>query len=240
MAANLIQRMEFFGRIVQEGDYCAGTLAVAFVLLYRFYNGATGRCDPGQSAIAKASGITARHVKRASEDLKAGRWFDVRPGAGTPTRYGPTTAYQPLFERVTSSSGDDESVSGDESVTPDELVRRGVTSSSARTSKRTSNRVLAVSEDAAMQFETLWRVFPRREGGNPKKPAREKFMAALKRGVDPTAIIRGAENYAADVAQTGTAPKFVCQLVTWLNQERWDGYQIAPEPQEARLRAGMC
>jgi SOS response regulatory protein OraA/RecX len=93
------------------------------------------------------------------------------------------------------------------------------------------------SEETAKQFETFWRSYPKRQGSNPKKPAAVKFEAAVKRGIDPAIIVRGAENYAADVAREGTAPRFVAQAITWLNQERWADHQ---EIQEARLRAGMC
>src|SRR5262249_29381979 len=45
-------------------------------------------------------------------------------------------------------------------------------------------------------FETFWRIYPsRRPNPNPKEAAREEFATALKRGADPTAIVRGAENY---------------------------------------------
>ena len=227
MAADLIQRMEFFSRLVREGDFCAGTQAVAFMLLYRFYNGGTGRCDPGQSAIARACGITQRHVKRATEELKAAGWFNVRPGSGTATRYGPTTAYQPRFERVTSSSGGDESVRGQQGVTnpspDDEFVRQGVTSSSARTSNRTSKTLLVdFSEETASQFENFWRVYPSRgDSPNPKKPARLRFASALKKGVDPSEIIAGAKRYAESVRLAKTEPQYIAQAKTWLGEERW-------------------
>ncbi len=74
--------------------------------------------------------------------------------------------------------------------------------------------------------EVFWKTFPtRRDHSNPKKPARAKFDAALKRGVGAAVIIRGAQNYAAYVEREGTDPKYVAQAVTWLNQDRWTQYQ---------------
>ena len=81
-------------------------------------------------------------------------------------------------------------------------------------------------------FEKLWAVYPsRRNHSNPKKPAAQKFDAAVKRGVDPETIIRGAVNYARHVEKDGTDPRFVAQAATWLNQERWEQYQeLVTEP----------
>ncbi len=83
-----------------------------------------------------------------------------------------------------------------------------------------------VASLSAEQFEVFWKTFPtRRNHSNPKKPARAKFEAALKRGVSAADIIRGAGNYAAYVEREGTDPKFVAQAQTWLSQERWTQYQ---------------
>jgi hypothetical protein len=70
-------------------------------------------------------------------------------------------------------------------------------------------------------FDDFWRAYPSRAPhANPKQPARTKFAAALKRGADPDAIIRGAENYAREIEKNGTEPRFVAQAVTWLSQDR--------------------
>ena len=75
---------------------------------------------------------------------------------------------------------------------------------------------------AATQFEAFWRVYPsRRPHTNPKKTAREKFTAAIKRGIDPQAIIEGAKRYGEYTQREGTNPQFIKQAKTWLNQECW-------------------
>lgn len=99
------------------------------------------------------------------------------------------------------------------------------------------------------QFEAFWRAYPKRDGDNPKKPARLKFDAAIRRGEDPAAIVAGAEALAR--ARAGQDPKFTPQAVTWLNQERWkdaalplNGTASHPTPPkddrdaESRLRVG--
>jgi hypothetical protein len=59
----------------------------------------------------------------------------------------------------------------------------------------------------------------------------------VKRGIDPAAIIRGAEKYRAAIERASTDPRYIAQAITWLNQERWNDHQEAPEP--LRLRVGM-
>ncbi len=82
----------------------------------------------------------------------------------------------------------------------------------------------------------FWRAYPSRgRHSNPKKTARAKFEAALKRGVAAAVIIRGAENYAAIVESEGTNPKYVAQATTWLNQDRWQQYQEAAGGEPAPL-----
>lgn len=69
--------------------------------------------------------------------------------------------------------------------------------------------------------EGFWPAYPSRgDSANPKKPAREKFIAACKRGEDPAQIIAGAQAYAGNPT-TKTGTPYVATAVVWLNQERW-------------------
>lgn len=71
-------------------------------------------------------------------------------------------------------------------------------------------------------FERFWSVYPSRSPhSNPKKPARQKFEAAVKRGVDAEEIIRGAQVYARHAARHIPDPQHVAMATTWLHQERW-------------------
>lgn len=65
-------------------------------------------------------------------------------------------------------------------------------------------------ESGRVSIEGLWAV-----KGNPKKPARDKFVRACKRGADPEKIIAGTKVYAERVKAGHTPPKFVAQAVTW-------------------------
>lgn len=70
-----------------------------------------------------------------------------------------------------------------------------------------------------VEFDLFWSIYPKREGANPKEPARRKFATWVAAGVDPEAINTGARSYAASVA--GGDARFIAQAVTWLNQRRW-------------------
>lgn len=81
------------------------------------------------------------------------------------------------------------------------------------------------------KFEEFWKAYPHRgEASDPKKPAREKFDRAVKRGVDPNAIIGSAKRFAEIERKAGRAGTDKCaQAVTWLNQERWSDYEPAAD-----------
>ena len=70
-------------------------------------------------------------------------------------------------------------------------------------------------------FDTLWSVFPKRNGSNPKKPAAELFDKLVRhKAVDPDEIVAGAERYAVVVRKIEDR-SHIKQLKTWLNQECW-------------------
>ena len=76
------------------------------------------------------------------------------------------------------------------------------------------------------EFREFWKAYPKRTGGNPSKPAFEKFKAARKKA--PLAeIMAGVKSLAA--SRQGEDPKFTPMAATWLNQERW---KDAPAPKQ--------
>jgi hypothetical protein len=84
-------------------------------------------------------------------------------------------------------------------------------------------------------FEDFWKVYPKRDGANPKEPAKQKFAAAVKSGADPGEITAAAGRYAAECMRKQIArTDKVAQAVTWLNQKRWGDYpaSAAAAPQE--------
>ncbi len=210
-----------------------------------------GRCWPATTTLANDIRVTTRQVRRCLRNLEDCDYLKTEhrpgqrsvyvinrkgadpghPGSGVPGTYSDTT---PDIQVPGSgcnpghpgSGGADTQVPG----TPDTQVPpNGVTNG---TTERKHTGV-PVSDQ---QFQNFWRTYPsRRPRSNPKKPARAKFDAALKRGVSAADIIRGAENYAAYVEREGTDPKYVAQAQTWLSQERWTQYQEAAGDEPAPL-----
>lgn len=75
-----------------------------------------------------------------------------------------------------------------------------------------------IARENEQGFAELWAIFPKREGNNPRKPALQSYLRAIKNGVTVTEICDGALRYACH-CDVGT--RFVQQCVTWLNQEGW-------------------
>lgn len=87
-------------------------------------------------------------------------------------------------------------------------------------------------------FEEFWRVYPRRDGANPRAPAAKKFAAALKAGSSVEEIVAGARAYRTACDQGNlTGTPMVAQALTWLNQRRWSDYG-PPKPAAEPLSHG--
>lgn len=85
--------------------------------------------------------------------------------------------------------------------------------------------------DEPDEFDRFWDAFPKRDGANPKEPARKKFVAMCKSGVDASEIIAGAAAYAAaEAKRSKVGTPYITQAVTWLNQQRWKDYGQQAEP----------
>lgn len=84
------------------------------------------------------------------------------------------------------------------------------------------------------EFEKLWEIYPKRDGRNPKKPARNKLSAYLRAGIEFPEIIDGAKRYADHCeSKRIVGTPYVAQLVTWLNQESWRDYGPALAKRES-------
>lgn len=80
-------------------------------------------------------------------------------------------------------------------------------------------------------FSEFWEAYPRRDGANPRKPARKAFEVAVRAGTLPETIIAGARGYAQQLRDGGKfGTQFVAQAVTWLHQARWEETSLLAEP----------
>lgn len=73
------------------------------------------------------------------------------------------------------------------------------------------------------EFERFWKAYPKREGANPKNIARKKYWRVRDSGIDADVLEGAARAYGNSLGDKANT-QFVCQTITWLNQERWYDY----------------
>lgn len=73
--------------------------------------------------------------------------------------------------------------------------------------------------------QEFWSCWVRKDS---KKKAREKFHAAVKRGIDPAVICDGAQAFMALCRVKKTERQYIPLAQTWLHQERWGDEEIRP------------
>lgn len=76
------------------------------------------------------------------------------------------------------------------------------------------------------RFDEFWKAYPKRQGANPSAPARKKWDAAVKSGVDPGLIIRAIRSgIGYDPAKINT--EYIPRASKWLSEQRWKDYRGA-------------
>lgn len=79
---------------------------------------------------------------------------------------------------------------------------------------------------ASDPFNDFMKAYPKRDGANPKAPARKTFLVHLKSGIEAKDMIEGAKRYSDEARRKGEyGTPFVPQAVKWLNQKRWIDYE---------------
>jgi hypothetical protein len=78
-------------------------------------------------------------------------------------------------------------------------------------------------------FEAFIAAYPKRQGGQGWTNAKKLFVAAVKSGEDPAAIVRGASGYAASLPRDSLNTKYVKMAETFLRQQMWKEFQPPPE-----------
>jgi hypothetical protein len=101
--------------------------------------------------------------------------------------------------------------------------------SSLRSDSESDEKPFPKAKKEPSRFDEFWSIYPKRDGSNPKEPARQKFDLACKRGADPQAIISAAQRYAEQQKRLGNiGSPYVKQAVSWLNAQSWkDDYGSA-------------
>lgn len=130
----------------------------------------------------------------------------------------------PTDDRSDSESDTDQSESVDRSLSESIEVEVEV---EVEKKESSSPAPRATVDDPA--FARFWDVYPRKVG---KGEARKAWTKIVKSGVDPEAIIVGAERYRDDPMRRRSDIKFTKHPGPWLNAERWvdqlNGNDLAP------------
>lgn len=183
----------------------------------RIYKLERGDLVLGERKLAEAFGWSRKKVRGVISRLEdAGMITQKRAQHGAQRAPVITVCNYSLYQDVKETANQGGAQAGPKVGPPKKERKKG---------KEENHTVASLANE---HFEVFWRAYPSRgEHPDPKKAAHAKFAAALKRGIAPADIIRGAENYAAYVARDGTDPRFVAQAKTWLHQERWMQHQEA-------------
>ena len=238
-----------FARIAERAIRCLELSATDWRVLacIALHADAGGRAYPGMTTIAEMTSVRRQDVPRTIRRLERFRMLRCEPGGGP----NGANAYTLIFEnaevtamlRTVRNGADPQQHGQGVRNGADGGVRNAATKVSARlrtkhTKEQTKEHIPASDGEIGEWFETFWRAYPsRKPHENPKKPARLKFEAAVKRGADPAAIIRGVENFAVYAAAHIRKPEYIKTAEVWLNKECWTEHQQPPAPEP--LRAGM-
>jgi hypothetical protein len=81
------------------------------------------------------------------------------------------------------------------------------------------------------EFEQIWKIYPKRVGGNVKSEAYQAFKARIRNGATSLAMKAGVERYRAYCDATGsTGTQFVKQTSVFLGPQRhWEQDWELPE-----------
>ena len=77
--------------------------------------------------------------------------------------------------------------------------------------------------NAGDAFEEFWTLRLKRDGPDPREPARRAFAAAMRAGADPSAITAGMRRF-AEVHADKRGTRYVARTEKWLHEKTWEDY----------------
>lgn len=173
-------------------------------------------------------------VRRFLERLKTDAVIDADSDAGA-TRI--TICNYDRYQRVSLPTDAATDAGGDAEPTQD---RRKVEDTKDKKDSLLSDRTMAMAGERPARkaknddFERFRAAYPKRDGTDPKEPARKKFEAMVKSGINPDLIIAGAEVFAAAEQKRGNiGSRFIPHSATWLNKRQWEDHQPQRETSAA-------
>lgn len=92
------------------------------------------------------------------------------------------------------------------------------------------------AREANAFFDTqFWPNYPKRDGQNPKEPARKKIVAALISGENPQEILAGLARLVQGLRRRNKiGSEFVPRAITWINGKGWKDDPTEPAPNTPR------
>jgi hypothetical protein len=72
-------------------------------------------------------------------------------------------------------------------------------------------------------FEEFWKLRLKRDGPDPREPARRVFLEALRAGAEPPTILAGMRRF-ADLHADKAGTRFVARTEKWLREKTWEDY----------------
>lgn len=89
----------------------------------------------------------------------------------------------------------------------------------------------------SLEFETLWKLYPRKIG---KPKALKAYQKARKNGVTFEEVKQGIENYNAEITAKKTGAEYIKHGSTWFYNECWnDEYEAKPVNEYEGLTGGL-
>jgi hypothetical protein len=197
----------------------------------------SGRAWPSMDAIAEMTGVRKQDLPRTFRRLERLVGLQYEPGRGRGRR---NVYILPLGqpEKVRTQADLKDGLKSPHTSGPkqrkgphtsDEKVRTQADRIYKQTKEHTNTYTRGGPDESAGWFDRFWGVYPDRgDQTKPKKPAKERFLLAIKSGAHPEHIVRGAENYARAMARyQGDERRYVKQPANWLKDRLWEQYQAA-------------
>lgn len=224
-------------------------LAVAHLLFCHFYGAETGRCDPSVGTLARAAATDQRYARQALHDLAEWGYVTIEIGAGTPGKFGATNAYTPGVPAQGGRPSAPRRPSAGEApqrrdprrpsaskpiIQPIRYAHAaqppitdhspehhgGQTDKTAKSPRPRDPRRPSAGGAAPCdpQFDAFRDAYPK--GGRIDGPAcRTKYRKLIDSGeITHERLMAAVRRYAVS---SKVRDGFVCNLTTWLNQQRW-------------------
>lgn len=99
------------------------------------------------------------------------------------------------------------------------VENQGQSNTNKSNTNKSNTKELKTKEDISTEFETLWKMYPRKLG---KPKALKAYTKARKSGVTFEQVKEGIENYLKQIKAQNTGMEFIKHGSTWFGNECWN------------------